>query len=174
MSRKHVRRRVVIPLPPRGLRPKLAPDQVSDLALAHLVNLDLIAHGQADETVLWQTVEGVLTWSRAADLTGAGQDEMQAQLQLCTQLLERYAETGRIGFTGAQYQLAKRGVEVMDQLAELVDKHTAVEAVVWSERQTERMLGEYQARAGAELRGRPAMGGPAPTHCCEPGSEARK
>jgi hypothetical protein len=26
----------------------------------------------------------------------------------------------------------------------------------------------------AELRGRPARGGPAPTHCCAPGSEARK
>lgn len=39
MSRKRCRRRMVIPLPPRGLRSKLAKDQVTDLALAHNLNL---------------------------------------------------------------------------------------------------------------------------------------
>lgn len=133
MSRKRTPRKVWVPLPPRGLRPKLDKAQVTDLALAHLTNLDLIAHGQADEDVLWQMVGGVFTWSRVADMLQAGQDEMRAQLELATRLVERFGRTGRIGFSGVEYQAAKRGVEVMDELAWLVDKPTAVAAAEWGE-----------------------------------------
>ena len=84
MSRKHTPRRVWPALPPRGLRPKLAKDQLTDLALAHLINLDLISHGQADEEILWHMVEAVFLWSRVADMLERGQDEMRAQLELAT------------------------------------------------------------------------------------------
>jgi hypothetical protein len=134
MSRKHRHRRVWVPMPPRGLRPKLAADQVTDLALAHLTNLDLISKGLAGEEELWQMVGGVLTWHKAAELLQLGQDEMAAQLELATRVVERYGRLGRVGFSGTEYQVAKRGVDVMDALASMVDRPTAIAAAEWGER----------------------------------------
>jgi hypothetical protein len=137
--RKRCNRRQIQPLPPRGLRPGLADDQVRDLSLVHHVNLDALARGQADESLLWEFVGGVLTWSRVADLLDAGVDEMRAQLELATRLVERYGATGRIVFRGIELQAARRGVVVMDMLAEQVDRPTAVAAADWSERKVNEM-----------------------------------
>jgi hypothetical protein len=133
MSRKRCHRRVVIPMPPRGLRPKLARDQLLDLGLAHIVNLDIIASGQGTEEVLWQMAGGVLTWSRAADLLGVGQEQMRQQLELVTAVIARWRRTGRVAFSGPEYQAAKLGVQVMDELAEIIDAPTAVDAAEWGE-----------------------------------------
>ena len=57
MSRKHCRRRAIVPLPPRGLRPKLTPDQVRSLGICHIQNLDAVASGRGTEDLLWQIVE---------------------------------------------------------------------------------------------------------------------
>jgi hypothetical protein len=120
-------------MPPRGLRHKLSRDQVIDLGLAHVVNLDAIARGVATEAVLWQWIGGLFTWSRAAELLDLGADEMTAQLELSVAVVERFWRTGRAVFTGPEYQLAKRGVEVMDALAEQVDLATAILAARWGE-----------------------------------------
>ncbi len=131
--RKRCNRRAVVPLPPRGLRPKLDRRQLRDLALAHLVNLDAIARGEADESLLWQVVGGVLTWSRAAELMQHRVDDMRQQLELVTSLVQRYGRTGCVGFSGPEYQLAKAGVDLMDELAERIDQPTAVAAAEWGE-----------------------------------------
>jgi hypothetical protein len=149
MSRKRCIRRIVLALPPRGLRPRLAPDQVRDLGLAHVVNLDVIARGEADEAILWQWVGGILTWSRVAELLQAGVPEMHEQLELATRLIERYGRTGRVGFSGPDYQAARDGLQVMDRLAEIVDKPTALAAVEWSEHH----LATLQANTNPTLRG---------------------
>jgi hypothetical protein len=85
-------------------------------------------------------VGGVLTWSRAADLLHArnpdyapATEEMRAQLELVTRLVERFGRTGRVILTGVEYQLARRGVAVMDAIAEAVDRPTAIAAADWSE-----------------------------------------
>lgn len=127
MSRKRLRRKVIVPLPPRGLRPRLVPEQVRDLAMAHVVNLDDIAHGRASAEVMWQTVGGV------AELLGRGVDEMQAQHDLMMRVMARQVATGKVLFTGPEYQLAKQGVMVMDMLAEAVDRPTAIAAAQWGE-----------------------------------------
>lgn len=133
MTRKRCARRAITPTLPPGLRPRLSPDQVRDLALVHIINLDMIAKGEADESTLWQWVGGVLTWSRVAGLMRLGVHEMEQQLDLCGLVLERYHDCGRVGFSGPEYQLAKIGVAVMDQLAETVDRDTALAAAQWSE-----------------------------------------
>lgn len=133
MSRKRCNRRRVIPMPPPGLRPKLDRLQVRDLSMAHHINLDAIAHGTADEALLWQVFGGTLTWWKAAQLSGKGVPEMNEQLALVESLLERYGRTGRIVYTGPELQLARDGVAVMDQLAELVDRAVAIAAADWSE-----------------------------------------
>ena len=146
MTRKHTRRRVIVPLPPKGLRPKLQPDQVSDLALVHNANLDAVAKGTADETTLWHLVEAALTWSKVAELIEAGEPEMRVQLELASTLVERYGRTGRVLFTGTEYQVAKEGVQVMDQLAEMTDKPSAVIAAEWSERKRDELQAACAAR----------------------------
>jgi hypothetical protein len=134
MTRKRGHRRAVLALPPRGLRPRLSPEQVRDLGLAHVVNLDAIALGKADEEILWQWVGGVLTWSRVADLMQVGVPEMHEQLDLAKRLIERYGRDRRVTFEGPDYQTARVGVVVMDRLAEMVDVPTALVAAEWSER----------------------------------------
>lgn len=117
----------------RGLRPKLDHSQLVDLGLAHTANLDAIARGEADEAMLWDVAAAVLTWSKVADLLQAGVPEMTLQLELSARLVERFGRTGRVAFDGPDYQLAKEGLQVMDQLAELVDSPTAIAAAEWSE-----------------------------------------
>ena len=145
MTRKHTPRRRITPLPPRGLRPRLTRDQLLDLGLAHVVNLDLIARGEAGEPMLWDYAGAVLTWSRVAILLDRGVPEMAAQLGLAARLVERYGRSGRVLFTGTDYQLAKAGVEIMDELAALVDRPTAIAAANWSERKVEQMAAECRA-----------------------------
>lgn len=116
-----------------SLRRTLTRQQITELGLAHVTNLGLISKGEADESVLWQWVGGILTWMRVAQLLGLGEPEMNAQAELGARVLQRYGRTGRVLFTGPDYQLAKDGVEVMDQLAEAVDPRTASAAADWSE-----------------------------------------
>jgi hypothetical protein len=139
--RKRTRRQPQ-PSVPRWLRPRLASDQVRDLELVHLVNLDAIARGEGTEELLWQVVGGTLTWSRVAERLGRGVPEMREQLDLVTRLVQRYGRTGRVAFTGPDYQLAKAGVDVMNQLAQIVDRPTAMEAAAWSEARVNAMAAE--------------------------------
>lgn len=132
---------------PRWLRPKLTPEQVRDLSLAHHTNLDAIATGTADEAILWQYVGGVLTWSRVAELLKVGQPEMAAQLELARQLIDTYRRTGRVLFTGPQLELARDGVVVQDLLAQRVDQYTASLAADWSEAQINKLAVEAARKA---------------------------
>lgn len=131
MSRKHTRRRVIVPMPPRGLRKKLAPDQVRDLGFCHLSNVEAIAQGRATAEVLWHWAEGVLIWLRAAQLMSEGEPEMLEQHDVVTAVVARYSRTGKIVFTGPELQLAKKGTMVMDLIAERVDMPTALQASEW-------------------------------------------
>jgi hypothetical protein len=121
--------------------------QRRDLGLAHIINLDTIAGGRGDDDVLWQVVGGVLTWLRVAGALKRGEEEMQQQLALVTRLVERYRATGRVEFAGDDYALAKVGVNVMDALAEAVDRPTAIAAAEWSEAQVAHMNNECERRA---------------------------
>jgi hypothetical protein len=146
MSRKRCHRRAVIPLPPRGLRPKLTRDQLQALGLAHIENLDAIATGQAGPDLLWDWAESALTWSRAAELACAGVPEMTDQLELVAHVIERYGRTGRVGFSGTEYQLAKHGLQVMDALAAEIDTVIAEQAAIWSTAKVSAWSREIEAR----------------------------
>jgi hypothetical protein len=135
MARKHTRRRVWIPLPPKGLRPRLDASQQTDLALCHIMLLDDIAQGRGTEQTLWDFCAAVFTWCKAAEAANHPDHLpcMAAQLELATRVVERYGATGRVGFSGPEYQLAKRGIDAMDALAETTDRITAMAAAEWSE-----------------------------------------
>ncbi len=129
----------------RGLRPKLTPDQLSGLSLAHHINVDAIRDGSADEDTLWQYAGGAFTFSCIAQLLETGMPEMAEHLASVTHLIERYGKTGRIAFTGTELQIARTGLQVMDALAEIVDRPTAVLAADWSERQINQLAAAHRA-----------------------------
>lgn len=135
--------------PPRGLRPKLTADQVRDLGICHLENLDAVAKGDADEATLWQIAGAAMTWHKTAQMLGLGVPEMDVQAELAATLIERYGRTGRVLFTGTEYQLAKLGVDVMDELARIVDRATAVIAAEWSERKVNELEAACRERQAA-------------------------
>ncbi len=147
MSRKRCNRLPVTPLPPRGLRAKLDQSQVKDLSLCHLVNLDAIAKGTADADLMWSWCGGCLTWSRVSEALKLGTEEMHRQLDLALAVVERYKRTGRVLFTGQEYQLAKEGVGYMDDLAAIVDRPTAVAAANWSEQRCAELIRASERKA---------------------------
>lgn len=149
MTRKSAPRRVWPALPPKGLRrppDPLWPETRSALAIAHMQNLDLISRGTASQDEVWHLVEQALTWSRVAQLLGQGEPEMTEQVTVATQVVQRYQRTGRVGFSGLEYSAAKRGIDVMDELARLVDQPTASQAVAWSEGQVARLRPNVRAK----------------------------
>lgn len=132
--KKQTRRRTVVPLPPPGLRPKLTRDTAQKLSINHWTVLDTIAHGGADEGAMWQYMGGALTWLYVAEEMARrhptpdfrqARAEMDAQARVAASLAERFERTGRVGFSGTEYQTAKTACAVMDNLAEIVDWPTA-------------------------------------------------
>lgn len=136
---------------PAGLRPKLSKPQLVALSTCNHVNLDAIATGKAQPSILWDFLGGVLMWHRAAELMGVGVAEMAPQLEVATRLVERYSRTGRVAFDGPDYQLAKYGVMVMDELAKGLDYPTAQAAAEWAQAECDRMaaVAADQQRAAA-------------------------
>lgn len=132
---RNTARRVWTPMPPRGMRPKMDRSTLTTIAICHMQNLDEVSTGRGSEQTLWDMVEAVLTWSNVAVALKVGVPEMKLQFELVNRVIERYGRTGRVGFTGVEYQMAKLGVQVMDELAHQVDKATALEAALLSDKQ---------------------------------------
>jgi len=84
-----------------------------------------------------------------AEQLGRGELEMKAQTDLATRLIHRWARTGAVRFDGADYQLAKWGVAIMDQLAAETDTVTAARAGLMSVqcmRQLQHEVGQLRAQ----------------------------
>ena len=111
----------------------LAADQVRDLAISHHSHVDDVAHGRATIETAWEMAGAALGWSRIAQQLGQGETEMAQDLHVIRALIDRWQRTGRVAYTGIEYQQAKAGLEVADQLARLTDLITARAAVDWAE-----------------------------------------
>jgi len=130
--KKRCNRRPTFALPPPGLRPKLRPEDLTKIGLMHVETLDAIARGEATQEQLLDWCENVFTWTFVAQLLGKGEQEMLGQTALATRLIDRWARTGAVRFSGQDYQMAKWGVAIMDQLAAETDTATAARAAIWS------------------------------------------
>lgn len=146
-EQRRAARRIKRPAPVR-FKPweRLSDQQVQDLALCHLINLDaLVSEATTEEekrrleATLYQWIGGVLTWHYASRLVHQHEADMDDQLALARTMIRRHHVDGRIGFTGPEYQLAKRGVEVMDALADVTPKVKAIEAANRSEKELARL-----------------------------------
>jgi hypothetical protein len=148
---KPIAQAVLVAFPQRQADPldlvqRLPAGEVLSLEIAHVDTLNQIAHGAGTAQTLWDWTANCLTWSRAADLAGLGQDEMGFQLQLCLDLIARWKRTGRVAFDGPGYQLAKHGIDVMDELARQVTVHVFRDAVAWSNEQLARMRADDERK----------------------------
>jgi hypothetical protein len=130
-----------------GLRPQLTASDRVALGICHIETLDAIATGKADVALLWDWIETTLTWLKAAELIQQGVPEMLQQLDLVTRVAERQAATQRVLFTGPDYQIAKAGVDVMDQLARVTDKANFAIAGAWAAAKTREMKAASAPRA---------------------------
>ncbi len=146
---RNTARRRWVPMPPRGMRPKLDRSMLTTIGIAHMQNLDEVSTGRGSEQTLWDMVEAVLTWSNVAMALKLGVEEMKLQFELVNRVINRYGRTGRVGFTGVEYQMAKLGVQVMDELAHAVDKATALEAALLSDQQLVAVRARIKTRAAA-------------------------
>jgi hypothetical protein len=125
---------------PRWARPKLAADQRRDLAIIQLQKLADLDAGLATEATLWDLVRDALTWKHTAELLNVGQAEMATALQLVQQLVEHYGRTGRVEWIEPAHTAALRlAVAWFEDLAQLVDRDTAVQAAAMSEVMVERL-----------------------------------
>jgi hypothetical protein len=157
-------RRVWVPMPPRGMRPKLDRSTLTTIAIVHMQNLDEITTGRATEQTLWDMVESVLTWSNVAAAMQVGVEEMKVQLEMVNRVIDRYGRTQRVGFTGVEYGIAKLGVQVMDELASAADKVTATEAARLSNDQLAAVRQRIAQRVGSGHAAGLAMHRPHSTH----------
>lgn len=142
--KKRCHRRPTFALPPPGLRPKLRQQDLTKIGLMHVETLDAIARGEATQEQLLDWCENVFTWSFVAQLLGKGELEMTGQTELATRLIDRWARTGAVRFSGQDYQMAKWGVAIMDQLAAETDTATAMRAAIWSTECLGRLKAEAQ------------------------------
>lgn len=134
MSGRIERRTLQASAIPRWLRPKLTRDQRRATGLILYQKLADVHQGVATVDTLWDMVRDAFTWSRTAELLGAGHAEMLAYLELVTRLVERYGATGRVEFASqAEDELARLAAAWMEDLAEITDRDTAVAAAQWSE-----------------------------------------
>ena len=139
--RKRCHRRPITARPPIGLRclgPKLEADQIAALAIAHHTHVDLIVNGKGTPELLWEMAGAALGWSRCAEVLGMGETEIAADLETIAAVLKRWERTGRVGYTGLELQRARAGLEVVDQLARLVDLPTALAGMNWAEEEITR------------------------------------
>lgn len=148
--KKRTRRKVTIPLPPRGLRPKLGPAQITDLSLLHWSNLNAIALGKADAGDAWQWANGALLWLRVAQILSRRQPaaygpalaSMERQVHAADAVLQRLARLGRVGFSGEEYVVAKEACDWMEALASAIDLPTAMAAAEWADALTRSHYGQ--------------------------------
>ena len=145
MKRRPLTKAQLLDRMPRAFRRPLDASQRQQLEMCHLVNLDAIATGLAEPGILWDWVGSVLVWLRVAQRLQAGELEMAGQLDVATRMVERYGRTGRVRCDGPDYQMAKIGAMVMQQLADMVDQPTAAEACDRSEAEVNRMAASVTA-----------------------------
>lgn len=147
--RKQTARRRIVPMPPPGLRPKLSSAQVTDLSMCHWQDVEAISKGQGSREIAWSFIGGCLTWLNiAAALHARYQSEgseyaltvMREQADAVLEMAHRYRKTRTLAFTGSGYQKAKEACDVMDALAEQVDRHTAIQCSEEAQRLVDAMV----------------------------------
>jgi hypothetical protein len=132
---------------PKFWRPKLDTTQVLDAKVIHWDLIDRFTSGTANVGDLWDWIETGFTLSQmmrllaedGTEFTFEAQAALAEQLGIYEAVIARYRTTGRVGFNGAQINIARAAAHVMDGLIDM-DRHgIAVQAAQWSLEQMDRI-----------------------------------
>lgn len=132
---------------PKFWQPTLTAAKVSTCKIAHWDLVDRFTSGRATQGDLMDWIETGLTYSELMRLLEADgtafTDEAKAaiaeQLETYPGVLERFRNTGRVGFNSDQLLAARAACEVMDHLIEMDRFGFAVRAAKWSTARMEAM-----------------------------------
>lgn len=135
---------------PKFWQPKLDTTQVLDAKLIHWDLIDRFTSGTANVDDLWDWIETGFTLSQmmrllvedGTEFTDEAVSALAEQLAIYEAVIARYRTTRRVGFNGAQLNIARAAAHVMDGLIDM-DRHgIAVKAARWSMEQMARIRRE--------------------------------
>lgn len=134
-------KRAALVLMPKWWLPKMEASQKLDTKIIHSDNLTPMTNGTATLEDLMDWMESAYTYTevirilRAEDmvLTDEQVAPIAAQMAIHDQIMTRYEKTGRIGFSGLEYSIARAAAELMDNLSELEFNGSHARAVIASE-----------------------------------------
>lgn len=132
---------------PKFWRGKSTSAQMLDCRLIHWDLIDRFTAGTADRDDLWDWMETGFTYSQlmrllAEDGTEFTPEALAAvaeQLEAYEAVSNRYARTGRVGFSAAELLTARAAAEVFDSLIGLDRNGFAEQATIWSNKQMVRI-----------------------------------
>lgn len=125
---------------PKFWQPKLDAGQRLDAKLIHWDLIDRFTKGTATHLDLWDWIETGFTYNQimrllhedGTEFTHEALQALAEQLDSYPAVIARYCITGRVGFNGAQLNIARAAAHVMDGLIDM-DRHgIAVKAAQWS------------------------------------------
>jgi hypothetical protein len=144
----HAKRQHLAQLP-KFWQPKLDAGQQLDAKLIHWDLVDRFTSGTATHVDLWDWMETGFTYSQimrlliedGSEFTDEAMQALAEQLDSYHAVIARYRNTGRVGFNGAQLNIARAAAHVMDGLIDM-DRHgIAQKAARWSIEQMARIRG---------------------------------
>ncbi|HYF16325.1 MAG TPA: hypothetical protein VEA40_00550 [Ramlibacter sp.] len=115
---------------PKFFRPKVSEAQQRTARVIHWDLIDRFTNGTATREDLWDWMETGYTYSLmvnllvqdGVELTDEAVQAIAAQLDIYQAVADRFARSGRPGFTGPELAIARTAAEVMDGLITL-DRH---------------------------------------------------
>lgn len=142
---------------PKFWRGKTTSAQALDCRLIHWDLIDRFTSGTADRADLWDWMETGFTYSRlmqllvddGSEFTPEALRAVDDQLQAYEAVRNRYARTGRVGFSAAELLTARAAAEVFDSLIGMDRNGFAEQAALWSTEQMVRIRTKYGAGACA-------------------------
>jgi hypothetical protein len=134
---------------PKFWRPKLEQSAQFQAKLTHWDLISRFTDGTANPEDLWDWMETGFTYSQimrlliedGSEFTDEAMQAMAEQLDSYPAVIARFRTTGRVGFNGAQLNIARAAAHVMDGLIDM-DRHgIAQKAARWSIEQMARIRG---------------------------------
>jgi hypothetical protein len=144
---QHQRRSESRALLPKFFQPKSTASRMLTTTIYHWDILSKFATDEADAQTMWAWVEAALVYSEMTRLlikdgVPVSDEAIQAideQLEIVAQVIDRFAATGRVGFSGTELLIARAAGHVMDQLI-AADRHGIFHAAYkWAQTEINKM-----------------------------------
>ena len=147
MTHAQQARRESLALIPKFWQPKAAPSRQLTTSIYHWDILSKFATNEADAQTMWAWVEAALVYSEmtrrfvaeGVPVTDEAIQAIDEQLEIVAQVIDRFAVTGRVGFSGTELLIARAAGHIMDQLI-AADRHgIAWHSIMWARMEIDKM-----------------------------------